>query len=82
MTSRSMKVTTTMADCQFNYRLCQLASQFSSNRVDDDLFRAKVPIFIIKLVQLSAVFGNDGEINVIDHARVVKAFRDPLVKFE
>ena len=26
--------------------LPQLASQFSSNRVDDDLFWAKVPIFI------------------------------------
>ena len=29
---------TTMADCEFKYRLCQLASQFSSNRVDDNLF--------------------------------------------
>ena len=35
----------TMADCEFNYQLCQLASQFSSNRVDDDLFGAKVPTF-------------------------------------
>ena len=29
---------TTMADCEFKYQLCQLASQFSSNRVDDNLF--------------------------------------------
>ena len=27
---------------------------------------------------LSVVKRNDGEINVIDHARVVKMFRDPL----
>ena len=27
---------------------------------------------------LSVVLQNDGEINVIDHARVVKTFRDPL----
>ena len=27
---------------------------------------------------LSVVLPNDGEINVIDHARVVKTFRDPL----
>ena len=27
---------------------------------------------------LSVVLGNDGEINVIDHARVDKTFRDPL----
>ena len=27
---------------------------------------------------LSVVLRNDGEINVIDHARVVKTFRDPL----
>ena len=33
------------ADCEFNYRLCQLANQFSSNRVDNDLFGAKVPTF-------------------------------------
>ena len=38
MMSRNMKLTTTMADCEFNYRLCLLARQFSSNRVDDDLF--------------------------------------------
>ena len=31
---------------EFNYRLCQLASQFSSNREDDDLFWAKVSLFI------------------------------------
>ena len=29
-------------------------------------------------VLLSVVLQNDGEINVIDHARVVKTFRDPL----
>ena len=29
-------------------------------------------------VLLSVVLRNDGEINVIDHARVVKTFRDPL----
>ena len=27
---------------------------------------------------LSVVLRNDGKINVIDHARVVKTFRDPL----
>ena len=27
---------------------------------------------------ISVVLRNDGEINVIDHARVVKTFRDPL----
>ena len=32
----------------------------------------------ILLMLLSAVLRNDGEINVIDHARVVKTFRDPL----
>ena len=39
-TSHSM--TTTMADCEL---YCQLASQFSTNRVDEDLFRAKVATF-------------------------------------
>ena len=39
-----------MADCEFIYRLCQLASQFSFNRVDDDLFWAKLPIFIWNLL--------------------------------
>ena len=31
---------------------------------------------------LSVVLRNDGKINVIDHARVVKTFRDPLSSFE
>ena len=43
VTSRNIKLTTTMADCEFNYWLCQLASQISSNRVDDD---EKVRLFI------------------------------------
>ena len=36
MTSHS--VTTTIADCELN---CQLASQFSTNRVDEDFFLSK-----------------------------------------
>ena len=32
----------------------------------------------ILLVLLSVVLRNDGKINVIDHARVVKTFGDPL----
>ena len=82
MTPRNVKLTT-MADCEFNYRLCQLASQFSSNRVDDEQrchFLFKTYYLLNKQhVLLSVVLRNDAEINVIDHARVVKTFRDPLL---
>ena len=37
-----------MAHCEFNYRLCQLASQFSSDSVDDDLFLNKGATFYLK----------------------------------
>ena len=44
-----------------------------------------MPLFIktyyllnLEHVLLSVVLQNDGEINVIDRARVVKTFRDPL----
>ena len=86
MTPGNVKLTT-MADSEFNYRLCQLASQFSSNRVDDEQrcpFLFKTYYLLNKQhVLLSVVLRNDAEINVIDHARVVKTFRDPLrgVKF-
>ena len=42
---------TAMADCELNCRLCQFASQFSTNRVDEDLFCAKVPVFCWNLLQ-------------------------------
>ena len=37
---KSHSVTTTMADWELN---CPFASQFSTNRADEDLFSAKVP---------------------------------------
>ena len=33
-----------------DYRLSQLASQFSSNRADDDLFWAMVPLFFLPFI--------------------------------
>ena len=44
-----------MADCEFNYRLCQLASQFSSNRVDDDLTMQELPKRSETLCQVWAI---------------------------
>ena len=50
MTSRNVKLTTTMTNCKFNYRLRQLASQFSSNRVNDNLFLSKGATFYLKFI--------------------------------
>ena len=49
MTSHNMKLITTMANCEFNYRLCQLTSRFSSNREDDDYW-AKLPFYLKPII--------------------------------
>ena len=52
---KSHKVTTTMADFELNCQHCQLASQFSSNRLDVDLFWAKMATFIWKLLSFKYI---------------------------
>ena len=50
--------TTIMTDCDVNYPLCQLASQFSTNWVDEDLFWANVPNFNWNLLYFEYKTGN------------------------